>query len=221
MEQSVPEALFTTGSTERGPGNAVDTGAASAERRSPRRKACPTTGLQHRRATFDEVIALRVEGVSISSISRDRRDCLEHRRPLAREGSPGVSSINHRRIASFAAEELQADEIRMFAGNKKTPSWVFVTIEVWSRLWPLTVTGRRRYRNTHALFRDLSKRMSFGRLPLIVTDGFEFYQKVIRRLLRASVSLRPGPQDAQERSYHQGRTESAAQSRVAIRRRAQ
>ena len=36
---------------------------------------------------------------------------------------------------------------------------VFVTIEVWSRLWPSTVTGRRSYRNTHALFRDLSKRM--------------------------------------------------------------
>ena len=89
--------------------------------------------------------------------------------------------FNHTRIAGFAAEELQADEIRTFAGNKKTPSWVFVTIEVWSRLWPSTVTGRRSYRNTHALFRDLSKRMSFGRLPLIVTDGFEFYQKVIRR----------------------------------------
>ena len=55
------------------------------------------------------------------------------------------------------------------------------TIEVWSRLWPSTVTGRRSYRNTHALFRDLSKRMNFGRLPLIVTDGFDFYQKVIRR----------------------------------------
>ena len=40
-------------------------------------------------------------------------------------------------------------------------------------------------------------------------------------LLRASVSLRPGPQDAQERLYHQGRTQSAARSRVAIRRRAQ
>ena len=88
--------------------------------------------------------------------------------------------FNHTRIAGFAAEELQADEIRTFAGNKKTPSWVFVTIEVWSRLWPSTVTGRRSYRNTHALFRDLSKRMNFGRLPLVVTDGFEFYQKVIR-----------------------------------------
>ncbi len=82
-----------------------------------------------------------------------------------------VDSITDR-IAGFAAEELQADEIRTFAGNKKTPSWVFVTIEVWSRLWPSTVTGRRSYRNTHALFRDLSKRMNFGRLPLIVTDGF-------------------------------------------------
>ena len=89
--------------------------------------------------------------------------------------------FNHRRIAGFSAEELQADEIRTFAGNKKTRSWVFVTIEVWSRLWPSTVTGRRSYRNTHALFRDFSKRMNFGRLPLIVTDGFEFYQKVIRR----------------------------------------
>ena len=91
------------------------------------------------------------------------------------------SCAPRQRIVGFAAEELQADEIRTFAGNKKTPSWVFVTIEVWSRLWPSTVTGRRSYRNTHALFRDLSRRMNFGRLPLIVTDGFEFYQKVIRR----------------------------------------
>ena len=89
--------------------------------------------------------------------------------------------FNHIKIAGFAAEELQADEIRTFVGNKKTPSWVFVTIEVWSRLWPSTVTGRRSHRNTHALFRDLSRRMNFERLPLIVTDGFEFYQKVIRR----------------------------------------
>ena len=35
-------------------------------------------------------------------------------------------------------------------------------------------------------------------------------------LLRASVSLRPGPQNAQERPHHQGRTQSAARSRVAI-----
>ena len=144
-------------------------------------KGTPYYRLQHRRATFDGVIALRVEGVSISAISRIKGIAWNTVARWLEKAAQVCRRFNHRRIAGFAAEELQADEIRTFAGNKKTPSWVFVTIEVWSRLWPSTVTGRRSYRNTHALFRDLSRRMNFERLPLIVTDGFEFYQKVIRR----------------------------------------
>ena len=93
-----------------------------------------------------------------------------------------VDSTTEGSLASLP-KSFKADEIRTFAGNKKTSSWVFVTVEVWSLLWPSTVTGRRSYRNTHALFRDLSRRMNFERLPLIVTDGFEFYQKVIRRFV--------------------------------------
>ena len=122
-----------------------------------------------------------VEGVSISSISRIEGIAWNTVARWLEKAAQVCRRFNHTRIAGFAAEELQADEIRTFAGNKKTPSWVFVTIEVWSRLWPSTVTGRRSYRNTHALFHDLSRRMNFERLPLIVTDGFEFYQKVIRR----------------------------------------
>ena len=79
-------------------------------------------------------------------------------------------------------EELQADEIRTFTGSKSRPTWVFVAIEVWSRLWPSTVTGKRSYRNTLALVRDVANRMDFERLPLIVTDGFDFYEKVVRRV---------------------------------------
>jgi IS1 family transposase len=48
-------------------------------------------------------------------------------------------------------EELQADEIRTIVGGKQQPSWVFVAIDVWSRLWPATVVGRRSYRNTLSL----------------------------------------------------------------------
>ena len=59
---------------------------------------------------------------------------------------------------------------------------MFVAIEVWSRLWPSTVTGRRSYRNTLALLQDIANRMDVERLPLIVTDGFEFYEKVVRRV---------------------------------------
>ena len=42
--------------------------------------------------------------------------------------------------------------------------------------------GRRSYRNTFALLRDVSNRMDFELIPLIVTDGFDFYQKVVRRI---------------------------------------
>ncbi len=138
--------------------------------------------LQHRRATFDAVVVLRVEGVSISAIARIQAIAWNTVARWLERAAQVCRRFNRETITGFAVEELQADEIRTFAGNKKTPSWIFVAIEVWSRLWPSTVTGRRSYRNTHALFRDLSKRMNFGRLPLIVTDGFDFYQKVVRRV---------------------------------------
>ncbi len=42
--------------------------------------------------------------------------------------------------------------------------------------------GRRSYRNTLALFRDISSRTNLDHIPLITTDGFAFYMKVIRRV---------------------------------------
>ncbi len=34
--------------------------------------------------------------------------------------------------------------------------------------------------------RDVANRMDFERLPLIVTDGFDFYEKVVRRVFRSA-----------------------------------
>jgi IS1 family transposase len=62
------------------------------------------------------------------------------------------------------------------------PIWIFAAIEVWSRLWPSTVVGRRSYRSTVTLFRDISSRSTLEPFPLITTDGFAFYAKVIRRI---------------------------------------
>ena len=45
-------------------------------------------------------------------------------------------------------------------------------------------TGRRSYRNTLALLHNITYRMDVERLPLIVTDGFEFYERVVRRVIR-------------------------------------
>ena len=56
-------------------------------------------------------------------------------------------------------------------------------MEVCSRLWSSTVVGRRSYANTKALFSDTLLRGEIVGTPLIMTDGFEFYERVIRRLL--------------------------------------
>jgi len=145
-------------------------------------KGTPYYRLQHRRATFDAVVALRVEGVSISAIARIEGIAWNTVARWLERAAQVCRRFNHRRIAGFAVEELQADEIRSFVGAKTRPTWIFAAIEVWSRLWPSTVVGRRSYRNTLALVRDVSNRMHFERLPLIVTDGFDFYEKVVRRV---------------------------------------
>ena len=78
--------------------------------------------------------------------------------------------------------ELQADEIKTIVGSKESPIWIFAVIEVWSRLWPSTVVGKRSYQNTLSLFRNVYSRMTLEQVPLIVTDGFGFYEKVVRRV---------------------------------------
>ena len=149
-------------------------------------KGTPYYRLQHRRATFDAVVALRVEGVSISAIARVEGLAWNTVARWLERAAEVCRRFNDKRISGFAVEELQADEIRSFAGSKDRPTWIFAAIEVWSRLWPSTIVGRRSYRNTLALVRDVSTRMDFVKLPLIVTDGFDYYEKVVRRVFGAA-----------------------------------
>ena len=183
-----------------GAGNVVDHGfyrTRSGKRRRYRCVGCGTTfsstkgtpyyRLQHRRATFDTVVTLRVEGVSISAIARIEGLAWNTVARWLERAAAVCRRFNQGRVAGFVVEELQADEIRSFTGGKRRPTWIFAAIEVWSRLWPSTVVGRRSYRNTWALMRDVSSRMEFATCPLIVTDGFEFYEKVVRRVFGPAV----------------------------------
>ena len=128
--------------------------------------------LQHRRTTFDTVVTLRVEGVSLSAIARIERLAWNTVARWLERAAAVCRRFSHGWTTGFVATELQADEIRTFTEGKTRPTWVFAAIEVWSRLWTSTVVGRRSYRNTLALVRDVSARMKFGTCPVIVTDGF-------------------------------------------------
>ncbi len=132
-------------------------------------------------------MALRVEGVSIAAIARVEGIAWNTAARWLEKAADVCRGFNQSRMAGFLVEELQADEIRSFIGGRTRSTWIFVAIEVWSRLWPSTVTGRRSYRNTRTLLRDIASRVDLERVPLLVTDGFEFYEKVVRRVFGAAV----------------------------------
>ena len=148
---------------------------------------CSTTGtayyrLQHRLATFDEVASLRIEGLNKSAIARVKRIAWNTVHRWLERAAARCRRFNDQTIRQLSIAELQADEIRTIVGSKEQPVWVFVVMDVWSRLWPSTVVGKRSYRNTLDLFRDLSDRMNREVIPLITTDGFKFYKRIIGRV---------------------------------------
>jgi len=114
----------------------------------------PYYRLQHRRATFDQVATLSVEGLNKSAIPR-----VEHLgwntvdRWLEKASDYG-RCFNDQNTTGLRATERHADEIRTIIQGKQQPIWVFAAIEVWSRLWTSTMVGRRSYQNTLALFQE-------------------------------------------------------------------
>src|SRR5450756_2530924 len=139
--------------------------------------------LQHRRAMFDQVAALSLEGVNKSAIARVQQIAWNTVDRWLEKAAASCRRFNHQTISKITIRELQADEICTSVGGKEQPPvWVFAAIEVWSRLWPSTVVGKRSYRNTLTLFRDVCARNHGNNVPLIATDGFKFYLQVVRRL---------------------------------------
>src|SRR5262245_56153704 len=100
---------------------------------------------RHRRATFDEVATLSVEGMSKSAIARVKRIAWNTVHRWLERAAAWCRRFNDRKMKGLSVVELQADEIKTIVGSKKEPIWIFAVIEVWSRLWPSTVVGKRSY----------------------------------------------------------------------------
>ena len=112
--------------------------------------------------------------------------------------------------------ELQADEIQTIVGSKEQPIWVFAVIDVWSRLWPSTV-GRQTKLPKHAGPVSRSFQPNESRTDSSDRHGWiRILRESHRTSLWASVCLRSGDQDAQERSHGQGGAKSRDRGRVAI-----
>jgi transposase-like protein len=143
--------------------------------------------LQHRRDMFDQVAALSVEGVNKSAIARVRQIAWNTVDRWLERAAVSCRRFNHEKITRIKIRKLQADEIcTLVSGKEQSPVWIFAAIEVCSRLWPSIVVGKRSYRNTPTLFRNLCARSYGNNVPLIATDGFKFYRQVVRRRFGAA-----------------------------------
>lgn len=89
-------------------------------------------------------------------------------------------------LKGFTRRDPQADEIRTFIKTKSQAIWIITLIEVRARLWPSYIIGKRNYKNIRRLFQDTLVKSEMNSEPLITTDGFRLYARVIKRLFGCS-----------------------------------
>jgi len=63
--------------------------------------------------------------------------------------------------------------------------WIFVAIEVWSRLWISKVVGNRNYRNVKTLLNQVIDVYRIVNPLIFTTDGFEPYSWAAKSLLNS------------------------------------
>ena len=176
------EPSFATASTRLGGESVVATSARIVERRSAQQPGHLTIDSNTVAPSLMKSPALSVEGLNKSAMARVKRIAWNTVHRWLEKAAGWCRRFSHRKLKGLSMQELQADEIRTIIGGREQGIWVFVVIDVWSRLWPSTMVGKRSYRNTLDLFRDLSNRMNLEVIPLITTDGFKFYERVIGRV---------------------------------------
>ncbi len=125
---------------------------------------------------------MTVEGVGISSISRIK--CFSWNTIASWQylACQAAGEFNNQNLKDLELIELQADEICTFTGTKKKPMWIFVAIEVWSRIWISKVVGSRNYRNIKTLLSQVIDSCWIVTPFIFTTDGFEPYSWATKNL---------------------------------------
>ena len=146
----------------------------------------PYYRIHHSRNLFDEVCMLSVEGVNKSAIARIKHLSWNTVSRWIERACIAAKRFNRGMLKGFTLREPQADEIRTFIKTKSQSVWIITLIEVWSRLWSSYIVGKRNYKNIRRLFQDTLVKSERNTEPLITSDGFRPYARVIKRLFGCS-----------------------------------
>jgi IS1 family transposase len=128
---------------------------------------------------------MTAEGVGISSISRIKCFSWNTVANWQYLACKAAGKFNDHKLKGVELIELQANEIRTFAGTKKKPMWIFEAIEVWSRLWISKVVGNRNYRNIKTLLIQVIEACRILNPFIFTTDGLDPYSWATKRILNS------------------------------------
>lgn len=142
----------------------------------------PYHRLRSPKELFDRVVALNLEGMSKAAIARVTGKSWNTVARWLERASAHAKGFQEKRVRRVDAVEVQLDELRTTVGDKRRPSWIYTSVEVWSRLWTSVHVGRRTRRDAliHVV-RVRDQVLPAHPPPLISTDGFRWYEKVIRK----------------------------------------
>ena len=126
---------------------------------------------------------MSVEGVSKSSIFRITKLSWNTIARWLELAAKYAGYFNGNKIKNYEIIELQDDEIRTLVQNKKNPTWIFTTLEVWSRLWVSYIVGRRNYKNVKNIINETYINGKFDKPFLFTTDGYEPYGWAVKKIL--------------------------------------
>ena len=147
------------------------------------------------------MVALRVEGVSISAVARIEGLAWNTVARWLEKAADVCRGFYQRWTTGFGVEVAPGRRDSLLRRRQDAAD---VDIHRDRSLVPSLAidpsSSVETYRNTLALLRDVANRMDWERLPLIVTDAFDFYEKsvtesvasLVRRLCTARCSRRAG-----------------------------
>jgi transposase-like protein len=155
--------------------------------RNCRRTFTARTGTAYHRlrsspAHFERVVHMSIEGTSKAAAARAGHVSPSTVARWTERASFHAQRVFDKLARDLVPEELQADEVRGYAGHKEHRQFVFAMLEVGARFWLSTEVGPRTLRNTRLLARDSRARCAFGQpRVLIVTDPFKYYGQEFKR----------------------------------------
>jgi len=121
-------------------------------------------------------VKLSTQGLSKAAIARSCGRSWQTVDRWIGKAASASREIRDQVVVSVNAQELQADELRAHPAKSEWNSWVFTSLEVWSRLWLASRVGKRTRRSTRIFSREMRRRCALNpERILLTTDGFKYW----------------------------------------------